>query len=205
MNRRAGTISFACGKSDFVFARQLERQRIGKQTLGDSHGISRHIKQFIPADTRIRTRRNVANRVSASTFRRKPNFRQGAQRRNNRIQRHAMHLKLLAGGNVQNAVAEFRRHFAQPTQVRRRHTTGGGAHPQHVGPVLALFIDPSRNTNDAELAFVDRARLELRQHILKFIQFRLDTLRNSESPSVIRLFFHNLFFRRIKVKMITRK
>jgi hypothetical protein len=101
-----------------------------------------------------------------------------------------MDLKFMPRGGVDEAVAEFRRDFAETAQMCGRGAAGGKAHAQHVSAVLALFVNTGWHADDAELAFVDRTGFEPRDDIFKFIQFNMYAVRNAERPSGIRLFAH---------------
>ena len=81
---------------------------------------------------RIETGRYIPHRIAAAALGGQPGFGQRAQRGNDGIQRHAMHLKFLASGDMKHAVAERRGDFPQAPQRAGQHASCWSADAQHV-------------------------------------------------------------------------
>ena len=81
-----------------------------------------------------------------------------------------MHLHVLTGGDVQDAIAELRRRIRQHPQLLRQDDSPRQPDPQHVRAVFALFVNPLRHAEYLILRAANGSFLELGGHRLELFQ-----------------------------------
>ena len=106
VHRGARTVPITRGESDFIFARKLERKRVGHESLGQGDRVRRNVEHFVRTDAGIKTGCDIAHRVAAAALGGQSGGGKRTQGGQNGFQRHAMHLEFLAGGDVKHAIAE---------------------------------------------------------------------------------------------------
>ena len=89
--------------------------------------MRRHVENLVSADAGVAAAGDVAHGVAAAAFGGKARRRQRSQRRVNRLDHDAMHLNVLARGDMQNAIAELFRDIGQRSQLMRQRDAGGKA------------------------------------------------------------------------------
>ena len=144
---RSRAVALAGGKSDFIFARQLERNRVGQKPLRRRNSIRSHIVDFARAHAGLGAGRDISHGIPPTAFARQTNLSHRTQCPKNRCQLHAMDLKFLAGRHVKDPVSPRLSHNAQPPQLLRQYPASRTTNPQHIRPGFALLINPGRNAD----------------------------------------------------------
>ena len=178
-----------------------------QQKLGKRPGVRCHVKNFVGANPSIRTRRDVAHRVSAGLSRGDSRGRQAAHHAGCVLDVHVVQLEVLPRGHVHNAVGVFLGELRKRFQLLRIHSARGNLdalHPRRVPhgmgafgqsrggvgnllnglavvslPVIVpLAIDPAAQAGLREHALLEFALLAQGDFRLENIDFALQSFRH---------------------------
>ncbi len=106
-----------------------------EQKLGKRPGVRRDVKNFVGANPSVRTRRDVAHRVSAGLSRGDSRGRQAAHHAGCVLDVHVVQLEVLPRGHVYDAVRVFLGELRKGFQLLRIHSAGGNLDALHPGRV----------------------------------------------------------------------